>query len=177
MGKDLAILGVTAAVLGDWWGDLAGVITIILGPVCGMVSLVFLIAAHHTLQKVLYRVRPSNRLMEPGSVWLNLIPVFGFIWSFFMATRIPESLRKEFRDRGQDDGSDYGKGIGLAYATTYATVGALWFPMRMIPIRMIPISRPELLGIPWAVLGLSSFVLFLMFAVKIARYGDRLGAP
>ena len=94
-----------------------------------------------------------------------------------MATRIPESLRKEFRDRGQDDGSDYGKGIGLAYATTYATVGALWFPMRMIPIRMIPISRPELLGIPWAVLGLSSFVLFLMFAVKIARYGDRLGAP
>ncbi len=69
-----------------------------------------------TLQRALSRVAPRNRLMEPGMVWLMLIPCFNIIWQFFIVTRVPGSLRNEFRDRNQDDGSDYGKGVGLAYA-------------------------------------------------------------
>src|SRR5262245_60241126 len=69
-----------------------------------------------TLYRALSRVSPRNRLMEPGLVWLSLIPLFNLIWTFFIATRVPDSLRNEFRARGRDDGSDYGKGVGLAYA-------------------------------------------------------------
>src|SRR5262245_57637499 len=67
-----------------------------------------------TLQKALTRVSPRNRLMDPGLVWLNLIPIFNIIWAFFIAIRVPGSLKNEFRSRGLDDGSDYGKGIALA---------------------------------------------------------------
>src|SRR6266852_353173 len=70
-----------------------------------------------TLQKALSRVSPRNRLMEPGMVWLMLIPCFNTIWQFFIVTRVAGSLRNEFRDRKRDDGSDYGKGFGLIYAT------------------------------------------------------------
>jgi len=176
MGKDVAVLGgVTAVVLGDadWWILLGGFIAMALAPVCMIFSLALLITAHQTLRKVLNRVAPSNRLMEPGSVWLNLIPVFGFIWSFFIATRIPQSLRNEFRDRAQDDGSDYGKRIGLVYATAYAAFGAFYFPMRMLA----RIPNPEMLGMVWLLLGLASLVLFFIFLFKIARYGDLLAAP
>jgi len=131
-----------------------------------------LIAAHQALQKILNRVAPSNRLMEPGSVWLNLIPVFGFIWGFFIATRIPQSLRNEFRDRGRDDGSDYGKRIGLIYATVYAAFGAFYLPMHIIA-RM---SNPEMPLMVWLLLGLASLVLFFIFLFKIAHYGDLLAA-
>ena len=47
-------------------------------------------------------------------VWLSLIPFFNIIWAFFIATRIPDSLKKEFRERGQDDGSDYGRALAHA---------------------------------------------------------------
>jgi hypothetical protein len=112
--------------------------------------------------------------MKPGSVWLSLIPMFS-VWGFFMATRIPESLRKEFSDRGQETGSNYGKGIGLVWAIVYATVVVSYFAMHVVTrMRML---RPELVGPPWMLLALISLFLFFIFSAKIARYGNRLAAP
>jgi hypothetical protein len=52
--------------------------------------------------------------MEPGMVFLSLIPLFGAIWNFFIVLRIASSLKKEFDDRGlRSDGGDYGQTIGL----------------------------------------------------------------
>ena len=34
--------------------------------------------------------------MLPGLVWLQLIPLFGQAWQFFVVSRISDSLRKEF---------------------------------------------------------------------------------
>src|ERR1700722_9178980 len=41
-----------------------------------------------TQQRVLQAVQPQNRLMRPGRVWLQLIPVFGFFWQFVVVLRI-----------------------------------------------------------------------------------------
>ena len=67
-----------------------------------------------TLARVLRRVSPENRLMEPGQVWLNLIPLFNVLWLPITVDRIAWSVRNEFAARGQDDPAEgYGRGVGL----------------------------------------------------------------
>ena len=99
----------------------------LLGILCLILIVAIVIAIFYllTLQKALSRVSPRNRLMEPAMVWLSFIPLFNIVWAFFIATRIPDSLRNEFRDRGQDDGCDYGKSIGL----TNAILGVVSIPL------------------------------------------------
>ena len=46
-------------------------------------------------QKILRVISPENREMSPGSVWLQLIPVFGLVWQFFVVIRIAHSVSKE----------------------------------------------------------------------------------
>jgi hypothetical protein len=54
--------------------------------------------------------------MEPGLVWLLLIPVFNLVWIFFVVLKIPESYQSLFYSRGRTDVGDAGRGLGLAYA-------------------------------------------------------------
>ena len=48
-----------------------------------------------TLQKALEAVSPQNRMMPPGQVWLSLIPLFNFVWMFFVVNKIADSFRLE----------------------------------------------------------------------------------
>jgi hypothetical protein len=129
-------------------------------------------------RKVVRRLTPSAvaisctvrpRLMEPGMVWLLLIPFFGFIWAFFIATRVLYSLRNEFRDRGRDDGSDYGNGIGLANAF----LGVVCFLLDILST----MSNSPALGIVVRLGELVSIVLLIVFWVKIAGYSGQLASP
>lgn len=54
-----------------------------------------------TLQNTLKAICPANRKIEPGLVWLSLIPVFNFVWNFILAKKIAFSLEKEFTDLGE----------------------------------------------------------------------------
>jgi len=42
-----------------------------------------------TLQNTLHQVKFENRKMQPGQVWLCLIPLFGVIWQFFVVNALP----------------------------------------------------------------------------------------
>jgi len=118
-----------------------------------VVGLTVFICYMLTLQKALSRVSPRNRLMEPGQVWLNLIPCFNIVWMFITVSRVSDSLKHEFTDLDLDDRSDYGKTIGLLYLAF--NFGGI------IPI----------LGI---VLGIASLVMFIVYWVKIAGYSGQL---
>ncbi|MGN6439669.1 MAG: hypothetical protein ACTHMM_24290 [Agriterribacter sp.] len=48
-----------------------------------------------TLQRTLEAIDISSRTMNPGTVWLTLIPIFSLIWQFIMVTRISESIKNE----------------------------------------------------------------------------------
>jgi len=151
--------------------DAAEVVAVFLGFLCLFLIVAIVIVVFYllTLQKALSRVAPWNRLIEPGLVWLTLIPIFAHIWSFFIATRIPDSLRNEFRSRGLDDGSDYGKGVGLAHAI----IAVLSFALNMVS----RLSRQPVVIIT-APLGLVSLILFIIFWVRIAGYSKKLaGLP
>jgi hypothetical protein len=55
-----------------------------------------------TQQNTLKAIKPENRLMQPGLVWLQCIPVFGQLWQFFVVSRIANSIRKEITFRQED---------------------------------------------------------------------------
>jgi hypothetical protein len=123
-----------------------------------------------TLQKALSRVAPRNRLMEPGMVWLMLVPCVNIIWQFLIAVRVPDSLRNEFRDRGEDDGSDYGKSIALTQVILGFISGAInYATQRLPPEGQLIASGASLIA---SIVGLA---LFVTFWVKIANYSARLG--
>jgi len=144
---------------------------LIFGFLCFLLIAALVIAVFYllTLQKALSRVARHNRLMEPGLVWLSLIPLIGLVWSFFIATRIPDSLRNEFRERGIDDLSDYGKRIGLANAILGVVLSAA---------AVLSIIAPSLWwGFVLIPLGLVSLMLFIIFWVRIAGYSRELATP
>ena len=81
-----------------------------------------------TQQNTLKLIRPENRTMAPGLVWLQLIPLVGQIWQFFVVSRIAASIQRELA--AGDDGSILGfadvaavetagdrptQGVGMAY--------------------------------------------------------------
>jgi hypothetical protein len=129
-----------------------------------------------TVQNALCRVSPRNRLMEPGMVWLMLIPGFNIIWQFFIATRVPGSLRNEFRDRNRDDGSDYGKGIGLA-RSILDIVGIAIVNVNGFTGEFPTIGGIEIGGILWLLIllvYLVRFALLIVLWVRFAKYSNRL---
>ncbi|HEY1113612.1 MAG TPA: hypothetical protein VGE66_08615 [Chitinophagaceae bacterium] len=48
-----------------------------------------------TQQRTIRLIQPHNRRIEPGEVFLQLVPLFGMIWQFFVVTRLSDSIRKE----------------------------------------------------------------------------------
>ncbi len=48
-----------------------------------------------SLQKALEAVSPENRQMPPGQVWLLLIPLFNFVWMFYVVNKIADSFQLE----------------------------------------------------------------------------------
>jgi len=55
-----------------------------------------------TQQNTLKAIQPENRSMSPGEVWLQLIPLFGLVWQFFVVIRISDSLQKEINSWTND---------------------------------------------------------------------------
>lgn len=51
-----------------------------------------------TQQRTIRLIQPRNRRIEPGEVFLQLIPLFGMIWQFFVVARLSESIRRELRE-------------------------------------------------------------------------------
>jgi hypothetical protein len=93
----------------------------------------------------LKRVPPPFRKQEPGMVWLLLIPLFRFIWNFFVHLKVAESYQAYFNSIGKTDVGDCGKGLALAYCICAACT--------LIPY----------LG---AMTGLASLVLLIIMLVK-----------
>lgn len=48
-----------------------------------------------TLQKTLQAITPANRRMPPGQVWLLFIPLFNWVWMFFVVSNIADSIALE----------------------------------------------------------------------------------
>lgn len=79
-----------------------------------VVTILFLLAMSRSLQAC----APRNRTMEPGQVWLTLIPLVGIVFYIMAILKVPESLEREYRSRGMRDDGDYGKTLGIWFIVT-----------------------------------------------------------
>jgi hypothetical protein len=108
-----------------------------------------------TLQKALARCSPAARTMDPAMVWLCLIPLFHFIWNFFVVMALGRSLGNEFARRGiPRDEMLPGQSIGLAMSIC-ACCG------------IIPIIN--------FLAGPAALVLWIIYWIKINNYSALLG--
>lgn len=64
----------------------------IIGFAIFIIPLIFFLI---TQQNTLKAIQVKNRLMSPGEVWLQLIPLFGIVWQFFVVSRIAGSISRE----------------------------------------------------------------------------------
>lgn len=90
------------------------IIGMVVGAIIGLLVYIFYLL---TLQNTLKQVKANNRKMPPANVWLLLIPIFSYVYLFFVVNWLSESLRAEFDDRGISCSEKKpGYGVGLAMA-------------------------------------------------------------
>jgi len=68
-------------------------------PLLFLFTIVPLIFYLLTVQNTFKQISAENRKMEPTEVWLGIIPIFGYIWSFIIVSRLADSLKPEFEKR------------------------------------------------------------------------------
>lgn len=130
---------------------------LILIAVCGGVFAVYLlirILFLRMLHRCLSRIHPRNRRMQPAMVWLDLVPLFNYVWGFIIVNRVADSLDDEFYDRRiRRNPDDFGKSIGIACNVCLV----IWM---------------------WAcsVLLIPGLILWIIYWVKIARCSSDLAA-
>jgi hypothetical protein len=53
-----------------------------------------------TMNRAIDQVSHDIRKMEPGAVWLCMIPLFGFVWGFMVNNAVADGVAKELQIRG-----------------------------------------------------------------------------
>ena len=131
-------------------------------------------------------VPERHRRMAPGLVWLNLIPCFNLVWSWFLAIWIPESLRAAFKEASIEGVPD-GRVKGIAYAASLAVTLFLGFcagglaPMFQMPPpvdngseEIVVTSTVYITQAIQFGLGLIPLILFILFFLEVKSAANRL---
>jgi hypothetical protein len=109
-----------------------------LGCIGLVLALLVFVALLATVARVLNLVAAENRRMEPGQVWLNLIPILNFVWLVVTVERVGESIRNELVARGRDrKGDGYGKTVGhtglvLFFTAVVPPVAVVTWPFALV---------------------------------------------
>lgn len=107
------------------------------------------------ISNALKQIPEAHRKMEPGQVWLLMIPCFSIVWNFFVFQRVPDSFKSYFDSVGRTDVGDCGKSLGL------------WFSI-CVAVSMVP-----LLGY---VAGIASLILLILCLVKFNELKNKIAA-
>lgn len=143
-----------------------------------------------TQQNTLKAIKAEHRLMDPGLVWLQLIPIFNYFWIFFVVKRIAGSLAREFAGRSSDSVFEladmeavraYGKrptyGIGLAYSILFACLPLLLIMFNFIGNGTITITNRAVAIVVLLtsfMLILTGMVCWIVYWVQLVQYKNKL---
>ena len=124
-----------------------------------LLALVPLIFYLLTLQNTFKAIGEENRKMQPGEVWLSLIPIFGYIWHFFIVSRMADSLSAELKTKGIEHTEDRpAYNIGLVYCILMVVASPLAI----------------LIGVLGSMLSIAGVVFWILYWVKIEEYRKKL---
>jgi hypothetical protein len=141
-------------------------------------ALLFLLTQQNTLKLI----RPENRQMAPGLVWLQLIPVFGQVWQFFVISRLSRSIKSELESPRGDSilgvedvlvtsvtRKQPTRDIGISYSILYW----LMLLVDVIMVRGHTESSPSFLMFV-GLLGWASIICWIVYWAKLAWYKRKL---
>lgn len=117
-----------------------------------------------TQQKALERVRPQNRQMAPGQVWLQLIPLFGLYWQFVVIRKISFSIRDDL-NTPYDDSIFSDVPVHSDEKPTYTT-GIAYAVLFCITI-VLP-------GLLKSLASLAGIILWVIYWIQLSGYSRRL---
>ena len=103
-----------------------------------------------TLQKTLSVIHFENRRMQSGHVWLLLIPLFNFVWIFFVVNRLSDSIKYECARLNigtEETRPTYGIGISMCV---------------LVVCRIIPVIG--------ALAAIPAVVCWIIYWVKVNKY-------
>ncbi len=107
-----------------------------------------------TLSRALTKCSPALVTIEPGMLWLLLVPFVNLVWHFFVVLGMAKSLGNEFRARNiQGIEPEPGQSVGIPMCICGAC--------GIIPV----------LGL---LAGLAYLVLWIVYWAKIAEYSRML---
>ena len=110
-------------------------------------------------------VRGRNRAMAPGLVWLGLIPLFTYVWTFVAVSKTATALADESDDRRLRDRGDNGKALGMTYSAINLINGVLGLIAFVLGV--LQIVTP---------IGCLNFVLLIAMLVVAILYAGKLNA-
>lgn len=140
-------------------GALSGLFLVIL--IVGItLRVIFLI----NMMNLLKKVAASRRTLEPGLVWLQIIPIFAYIWNFVMVTRIADSVGAEIQARGMygDDKPGFGVGLGMSICAVVGALGSFGNAMGLLSISLLA----------WV----AYLLLWIIYWVQMSQYSSRMGS-
>jgi len=101
-----------------------------------------------------YKIIPAGaRKMEPGQVWLLLIPLFNLYWVFPVFLGLSESYQAAFAARGRTDLGACGRHLALWFCICFAS-------------SVIPCLQYAT--------GLAALVLLILYIIRISDYKKQL---
>ena len=111
-------------------------------------------------RQVLRDIRAENRLLAPGKVWLQLIPVFGAVFQFTVVAKIADSIRNELSGSDGSDILSANPGISDQRPTLRAGFGmAVLSCLAMIPIPVFQV-----------VMNFSAIVAWIIYWLELRKY-------
>jgi Domain of unknown function (DUF4328) len=120
------------------------------------VAIVVIVLYILTLSRALNKCSAAARTIQPGTLWLLLVPFVNLVWNFIVVLGMAKSLGNEFRARNAHQVEpEPGKSIGIAMAACAACA--------VIPV----------VGIA---AGLAYLVLWILYWVKMAEFSRKLDA-
>lgn len=137
-------------------------------------AILFLLTQQNTLKVI----RPENRSLAPGLVWLQLIPLLGQIWQFIVISRIASSIQREVA--ASDDNSILGfadvAAVEAANDKPTQVIGIAYCTLNVIVIVLngfLRITGDFLLGVgAFATLGATT--CWIIYWVKLAGWKRKL---
>jgi len=104
-----------------------------------------------SLQRAFVSIDDQYRSIAPSLVWLLLIPIFNFIWIFFLIVYLRDGYKKMWENNRLTKQTTAGFGVGVAYAVCWA--------LCMVPGLNIVIWLPAL-------------VLWILYWVQVSQCRD-----
>ena len=154
--------------------DPNGVLQMLLLLVFLVPFFLFLLTEQNTLKKI----SQENRLLRPGLVWLQLIPLFGLVWQFFVVIRIAGSIQNEFQRGNEDSIVGFADGLAVDVARRKPTqaIGLTYCILSLLLVggNLILDVAGQDLFIWMGLAALGTMVCWLVYWVSLAGWKRQL---